>query len=531
MLSQVAYGQRVYVFPLGEYLSNKIAKIFRAQKKTNYRETVSDVSSISGMLSVFKQLLVLLLSGKPVDIGIIQTYATTADKVMTEIERFYEDIEKAMKQLKLQDIKIIMGDFNAKVGKNKIDKTVGPFGIGELNERGERLVDRCKEHDIAVMNTWFKNHPRRCWTWKSPGDRVRNQIDFILMQKRYRNSTTSCKSMPGADCSSDHIPVVATMIVKLEKLKKSKKEPRLQLNLLEEDEELKKKYIVCVKNKFDILDKILNLMEERRKAKPNEEKYQKINRLVKKKCNVAKEEWINTQCAEIENNKVKDSKYMHKKISEVTGKTPSAKTGCLKSKNGEILMDKKDILNRWSEYIGELYNDNISPTPHIEIDTEGLPIMPDEVEHAMKKIHKGKAAGPDDIPIELLLALKEVGIQEVTKLLNIIYDTGEIPEDFKKSVFIALPKKPGTTDCEQHRIISLMCHLTKVLLRVLMSRMKNKIRPEISDTQFGFIADKGTRNFSQLVESKPSKLMDNRKKILPKILFLSTIKKRKRNAP
>ncbi|XP_076359035.1 uncharacterized protein LOC143251662 [Tachypleus tridentatus] len=162
---------------------------------------------------------------------------------------------------------------------------------------------------------------------------------------------------------------------------------------------------------------------------------------------------------------------MHKKISKVTGKTPSAKTGCLKFKNGEILMDKKDILNRWSEYIGELYNDNRSPTPHIEIDTEGFPIMPDEVEHAMKKIHKGKAAGPDDIPIELLLALKEVGIQEVTKLLNAIYDTGEIPEDFKKSVFIALPKKPGTTDCEQHRIISLMSHLTKVLLRVLMSRM------------------------------------------------------------
>ncbi|XP_076308487.1 uncharacterized protein LOC143223898 [Tachypleus tridentatus] len=143
----------------------------------------------------------------------------------------------------------------------------------------------------------------------------------------------------------------------------------------------------------------------------------------------------------IENNKVKYSKYMHKKISEVTGKSPSAKTGCLKSKNGEILMDEKDILNRWSEYIGELYNDNRSLTPHIEIDTEGLPIMPDEVEHAMKKTHKGKAAGPDDIPIELLLALKEVGIQEVTKLLNTIYDTGEIPEDFKKISLYCIAEK------------------------------------------------------------------------------------------
>ena len=43
--------------------------------------------------------------------------------------------------------------------------------------------------------------------------------------------------------------------------------------------------------------------------------------------------------------------------------------------------------------------------------------------------------------------------------------------------------KPGTTDCEQHRAISLMSHLTKVLLRVLMCRMRNKIRPEISEKQ------------------------------------------------
>ncbi|XP_076314986.1 uncharacterized protein LOC143227418 [Tachypleus tridentatus] len=266
------------------------------------------------------------------------------------------------------------------------------------------------------MNTWFKNHPRRCWTWKSPGDRVRNQIDFILMKKRYRNSITSCKSMPDADCSSDQIPAVVTMVVKLKKLKKSKKEPRLQLNILEEDEELKKKYIVCVKNKFDILDSL----------------------------NTAEEKW----------QKMKES--IHEAAKE------------------HIPTTRKE-----------------SPTPHIEIDTEGLPIMPDEVEHAMKKIHKGKAAGPDDITIELLLALKEVGIQEVTKLLNTIYDTGEIPEDFKKSVFIALPKKPGTTDCEQHRIISLMSHLTKVLLRVLMSRMRNEIRPEISDTHLTDAAHTG----------------------------------------
>ena len=68
--------------------------------------------------------------------------------------------------------------------------------------------------------------------------------------------------------------------------------------------------------------------------------------------------------------------------------------------------------------------------------------------------------------------------------------TGEIPTDLKKSVYTTIPKK-GAVECDQHRTISLMSHLTKVMLRVLMNRMRNKIVPEISVTQFGFMADKG----------------------------------------
>ena len=87
-----------------------------------------------------------------------------------------------------------------------------------------------------------------------------------------------------------------------------------------------------------------------------------------------------------------------------------------------------------------------------------------------------------------------MGIGMTTKLLNAIYDSGTIPEDLAKSVFIALPKIPGATECELHRTISLMSHITKVLLRVLMLRMRKSLRPEIAKTQFGFVPDKGTRN-------------------------------------
>ena len=81
-----------------------------------------------------------------------------------------------------------------------------------------------------------------------------------------------------------------------------------------------------------------------------------------------------------------------------------------------------------------------------------------------------KARGPDGIVIEMIKALDDFGIEKLTIMANEIYDTGKIPQDLSKSIFIALPKKPGTIECELHRTISLMSHITQVILRVIMMR-------------------------------------------------------------
>ena len=141
------------------------------------------------------------------------------------------------------------------------------------------------------------------------------------------------------------------MRVKLKKLKGSKRVLKLQLRLLKEDEDLKNKYRISVKNKFEVLDtsttaeersqkmkesikeapkehiplierkankkwmstENLVLMEDRRKVKKDEQKYSEICKLIKKKCNETKEKWSNDQCIEIKKQTVKDSKYIHRK--------------------------------------------------------------------------------------------------------------------------------------------------------------------------------------------------------------------------
>ena len=74
-----------------------------------------------------------------------------------------------------------------------------------------------------------------------------------------------------------------------------------------------------------------------------------------------------------------------------------------------------------------------------------------------------------------------------------MYDTGEIPDDLVKSIFISLPKKPKATMCGDYRLISLMPHITKIFLRVVLNRIKTIIDIEMDEAQFGFLPGRGTR--------------------------------------
>ena len=77
---------------------------------------------------------------------------------------------------------LVMGDFNAKVGRREpsaMSSAVGLYGFGETNEAGEQLEDFCLEHELALANTVIKQHPRRLYTWTSPGGNTRNQRDYI----------------------------------------------------------------------------------------------------------------------------------------------------------------------------------------------------------------------------------------------------------------------------------------------------------------------------------------------------------------
>ncbi|GFR65375.1 craniofacial development protein 2-like, partial [Elysia marginata] len=98
----------------------------------------------------------------------MQVYAPNSDYPDEKIEAFYDDVSKTLKLAKSSDVVIVMGDFNAKVGNTAMSKSIGRYGLGTSNERGERMIQFCEQHDMSVINTHFKQPKRRLYTWTSP---------------------------------------------------------------------------------------------------------------------------------------------------------------------------------------------------------------------------------------------------------------------------------------------------------------------------------------------------------------------------
>ena len=150
-----------------------------------------------------------------------------------EKDKFYEILDQTLREYKKgRECLVVMGDFNAKVGSGREENIIGPYGLGTRNENGDRLVNFCKKHNLFVTNTWFQQKSTAKHTWISPGGRIKNQTDFVLVDNRFRNGVQNSKAMPGAHCETDHKPVTARLKIKLQRVRKLNKTRKWNVNRL-----------------------------------------------------------------------------------------------------------------------------------------------------------------------------------------------------------------------------------------------------------------------------------------------------------
>ena len=115
---------------------------------------------------------------------------------MVRKSKFYQEIQNGIKNAKSDEVICIMGDLNAKVGDERYQNIVGMHGLGRRNERRERLIQFCQENKLLTENTWFQHPVRKLYTWRSPGDISRNQIDYILFNDRLQILYKTSKNIP-----------------------------------------------------------------------------------------------------------------------------------------------------------------------------------------------------------------------------------------------------------------------------------------------------------------------------------------------
>ena len=120
-------------------------------------------------------------------------------------------------------------------------------------------------------------------------------------------------------------------------------------------------------------------------------------------------------------------------------------------------------------------------------------ILECEVKWALESVTMNKASGDDGIPVELFQILKDDAVEVLPSICQQIWKTQQWPQDWKRSVFIPIPKKGNPKECSNYCTIALISHASKVMLKILQTRFQQYMHRELPDIQAGFRKGRGTR--------------------------------------
>ena len=209
-----------------------------------------------------------------------------------------------------------------------------------------------------------------------------------------------------------------------------------------------------------------------------------------------KKAFLSDQCKEIEeNSRMGKTRDLFKKMRDTKG-TLHAKMGSKKDRNGMDLKEAEDIKKRWQEYTEEQYKKDLQdPDNHDGVITHLEPdILECEVKWALGSITMNKASGGDGIPVELFQVLKDDAVKVLPSTCQQIWKTQQCTQDWKRSVFISIPKKGNTKECSNYCTKALTSYASKVMLKILQARLQQYVNRELPDVQAGFRKGRGTRD-------------------------------------
>ncbi|KAI5724481.1 hypothetical protein M8J77_003182 [Diaphorina citri] len=404
-------------------------------------------------------MLIKLQLNEKEELDIIQIYMPTSGYTDEVIEEMYEQIDDVWEMVGSNEKAIILGDWNAVVGSIKTENVMGNYGYGRKNLRGERLIEFCKEKDLIIANTLFKQPPNRQYTWIKPGGIDKYQIDYILIKRPQMKYALQCKTYPGADINTDHSLLFMKFRLNTKKrIKRINNVKKYDFNKIKEID-CKTKYQKLVKDKINEAQDIPNDVNGKWEIIKNAIKEAAANTL-DAMTDSPRKPWITDHIIKLieERRKCKNSKHIDGKIQ---------------------YRFLKNLINREAKKAKETWLSDL----HKEIETN---LKDGKIDKAYSLINKYFGQ-------HKYKTLDEETKDKLHSIINDIYQSGNIPEDFSESKMVMIPKKSNTKKCENFRTLSLLSHASKILTNIVKKRIEKIIDSNIDNDQFGFRYGRGTR--------------------------------------
>lgn len=497
-------------------------------------------NKITNFTGISERVALLQLKINTTHISIIQAYAPTEDSSEDEILKFYIDIEEAY-SLTDDKVIVVMGDFNAKIGwpTKEENLIMGEHGYGKRNERGERLINFALENKLSIMNTFFKKKASRKWTWLSPNQKTKNEIDFIMTNSP--RLITNFEVLTHITFASDHKLLRATFVLKevkksrtkfrtLPKNLKSEKEIKNYTNCLRENVEVQlKREPTDIQTYYNKIEKVILDSLQMKDATPNKANLifsETTKQLIKKRT-----ELIHTK------NKSRDQKKQLSKLFKETNKSIKKdynnyrqdiitrnlnsyrstkralkelnfqKTWIGKlERNIEETKTRKDVLNHATEFYKQLYTkrkDESLTEEQINDKTVRNPIRPieeKEVYKHLKQLKNLKSPGPDGITNEVIKLGAPILLNHLTRLFNMILEMEIVPKQWCTSDITLLYKKGNPKDIGNYRPISLLASTYKLFTSIILERITREVEASQPIEQAGFRSNFSTTDHIQALE-------------------------------
>jgi exonuclease III len=169
------------------------------------------VSAVGRVEFISDRMSYIILRGRWCNIIVLNVHDTCEDKSGDVKDSFYEELGRVFGQIPRYDMKILLGDFNAKAGRENIFKpTIGNESLHEnSNDSGVRIVNFATSKNLVVKSTMFPHRRIHKHTWTPPERNTHNQTDHILIDRIRHSNIFDVRSFKGADCDTDHYLVIA----------------------------------------------------------------------------------------------------------------------------------------------------------------------------------------------------------------------------------------------------------------------------------------------------------------------------------